>query len=328
MSKPVILVTGANGQLGKELRELVPLFDDCQFVFAAKEDLPIHDAARVRSFFAMHQPDYCVNAAAYTAVDKAESDRETAFAVNAEGAGILAEACAEQGTKFIHISTDYVFDGQSPIPYKEDAAVKPVNVYGASKLKGEELCLEKNPGAIIIRTAWVYSGYGHNFVKTMLRLMKERDQINVVNDQIGAPTYAADLAACIIHIISSTQSATLHPTPATLHPQPYTLHPPPETRNPEPETRNPELPTTNWTPGIYHFCNEGRLSWYEFAVGIKELTHSNCKINPITTAEYPTPARRPAFSLLDTHKIRETFGVEIPGWKDALERCLQKIISV
>ena len=286
MSKPVILVTGANGQLGKELRVLAEFFDDHQFVFAAREDLPIQDAAQVAQYFAQHKPAWCVNCAAYTAVDKAESDRETAFAVNATATGILAAACSRQKTKFIHISTDYVFDGQSPVPYKEDAPTNPISVYGASKLKGEELCMQENPDSIIIRTAWVYSGFGHNFVKTMLRLMKERSEINVVNDQVGAPTYAADLARCIIHIITTKQ----------------------------------------WVPGIYHYSNKGRISWFDFAVAIAEFTHSNCAVNPIPTSLYPTPAKRPAFSLLDTHKIRETFHCEVPDWKDGLERCLQKII--
>lgn len=286
MSKPVILVTGANGQLGKELRVLAEFFDDHQFVFAAREDLSIQDAGQVAEYFAQHKPAWCVNCAAYTAVDKAEADPETAFAVNATATGILAAACSRQKTKFIHISTDYVFDGQSPVPYKEDAPTNPISVYGASKLKGEALCMEENRDSIIIRTAWVYSGFGHNFVKTMLRLMKERSEINVVKDQVGAPTYAADLARCIIHIITTKQ----------------------------------------WVPGIYHYSNKGRISWFDFAIAIAEFTHSNCAVNPISTSQYPTPAKRPAFSLLDTHKIRETFNCEVPDWKNGLERCLQKII--
>lgn len=295
MSKPVILVTGANGQLGKELRELAVIHDNFSFVFAAREELSIQDAAAVQSFFAHHQPAFCINCAAYTAVDKAETDAENAYAVNATAPGILAAACRDAGAKFIHISTDYVFDGQSPVPYKEDSPVKPLNTYGASKLKGEELCMQQNPDAVIIRTAWVYSAFGSNFVKTMMRLMKDRPTINVVSDQVGAPTYAADLAGCIMEIILNAL-------------------------NLKPAARK-------WTPGIYHYSNQGRISWYEFAEAIKELTHSNCQVNPIPTSQYPTPAKRPAFSLLDTHKIRETFGCEIPDWKDGLERCLQKILS-
>jgi dTDP-4-dehydrorhamnose reductase len=286
MSKPIILVTGANGQLGKELQVLAEFHDNYSFVFTTREELPIQEADKVKQFFAKHKPAWCINCAAYTAVDKAESDRETAFAVNADATGTLAAASKKQQSKFIHISTDYVFDGQSPVPYKEDAPTNPINTYGASKLKGEQLCLQQNPDAVIIRTAWVYSGFGHNFVKTMLRLMSERPLINVVNDQVGAPTYAADLARCIMHIIVNKK----------------------------------------WVPGIYHYSNKGRISWYEFADAIKEFTHSNCTVNPIPSSQYPTPAKRPSFSLLDTHKIFETYHCEIPEWKDGLERCLQKLI--
>ncbi len=298
MSNPVILVTGANGQLGKELQVLAELYDDHDFVFAGKEGLPIQDAGAVNAYFAEYDPGYCINCAAYTAVDKAETEEEIAYAVNATGVANLARACFDAGTKFIHISTDYVFDGKSPVPYTEDTLTNPINTYGATKLKGEQLCLLNNIDSIIIRTAWVYSSFGNNFVKTMLRLMKERDQINVVNDQIGAPTYAADLARCIIHIISLSQPYTLHSTPGT----------------------------GNWVPGIYHYSNQGRISWYDFAVAIAEFTHSNCKVNAISSSQYPTPAKRPAFSLLDTHKIRETFNCEVPDWKDGLERCLQNLI--
>jgi dTDP-4-dehydrorhamnose reductase len=284
-AKPIILVTGANGQLGKELQVLAEFYDDHSFIFTTKEELPIQEEAQVQQYFSKQKPAFCINCAAYTAVDKAESDKETAFAVNATATGILAAASRSHNTKFIHISTDYVFDGQSPVPYKEDAPVNPINTYGATKLQGEQLCLEKNADAIIIRTAWVYSGFGNNFVKTMLRLMSERPSINVVNDQVGCPTYAADLARAIIHIITTKQ----------------------------------------WKPGIFHYSNKGRISWYDFAEAIKELTHSNCTINPIPSSQYPTPARRPSFSLLDTHKIFETFHCEIPDWKDGLERCLQKL---
>jgi dTDP-4-dehydrorhamnose reductase len=285
MSKPVILVTGANGQLGKELQVLAEFYDDFSFVFTTKEELPIQSWDKVEAFFAKHKPAFCINCAAYTAVDKAESDQDTAFFVNATGAGNLALASHKLQAKFIHISTDYVFDGQSPVPYTEDAPTKPINTYGMTKQAGEIMCQGENPATIIIRTAWVYSGFGNNFVKTMLRLMSERPSINVVNDQIGAPTYAADLARAIITIILG-----------------------------------------QWQPGIYHYSNQGRISWYDFAVAIKEMTHSNCVVNPIPSSQYPTPAKRPSFSLLDTHKIKKTFNVEIPDWKDGLERCLQKLI--
>lgn len=298
MSKPVILVTGANGQLGKELQVLAELHDDISFVFTGREELPIQEARQVNNFFEQHRPSWCINCAAYTAVDKAETDKETAIAVNATATGLLAAASRKNHSRFIHISTDYVFDGQSPVPYTEDSPTHPINAYGASKLKGEQLGLKENPESIIIRTAWVYSSFGNNFVKTMLRLMKERPMINVVNDQIGAPTYAADLANCIMQIISFSRP----------------------TQNSKPETQN-------WIPGIYHFSNEGRISWFDFAMAIREMSHSSCTVNAIPSSQYPTPAKRPAFSLLDTQKIRKTFNCEIPGWKDGLERCLQKLID-
>ena len=283
MSKPTILVTGANGQLGKELRALADAWSAYQFVFVTREEMPIDQFEQVIEYFTHSAPAFCINAAAYTAVDKAETEKEQAFRINAEAVGLLSAVCKENGTKFIHISTDYVFDGQSPEPYTEVAPVNPMNTYGMSKLKGEALCLYNNPDAVIIRTAWVYSEFGNNFVKTMLRLMKERPEIKVVNDQIGAPTYAADLASAIMQVIG------------------------------------------NWHAGIYHYSNQGRISWYDFALAIKELSGSNCIVHPIPSSEFPTPAKRPSFSLLDTQKIRTTFGIDIPAWKDSLQRCLKKL---
>ncbi|WP_205513648.1 dTDP-4-dehydrorhamnose reductase [Longitalea arenae] len=288
MSQPVIIVTGANGQLGQELRVLAAAYPAFQFVFTTREDMPVNDEAAIQKLFAEHTPAYCINCAAYTAVDKAESEQEAAYSINAEGPRLLATACKTYNTRFIHISTDYVFNGQSPAPYTEDAPTDPVNLYGASKLKGEELCMAADPAAVIIRTAWVYSSFGKNFVKTMMKLMQERPAINVVNDQIGAPTYAADLANCIMHIIANSQ-----------------------------------LSAGSWVPGIYHYCNRGKISWYDFAVAIKEMTNSACVVNPIPTAQYPTPAKRPAFSLLDTTKLQKTFHCTIPAWKDSLQKCLQ-----
>jgi dTDP-4-dehydrorhamnose reductase len=296
MSAPLILVTGSNGQLGQELKALANAFPAFSFLFATREELPIHQFDAVRSFFTTHQPAYCINCAAYTAVDKAETEKEQAFLVNATSVGVLAQACAESRTRFIHISTDYVFDGQSPQPYTEDAPVNPVNTYGASKLQGEQLCMQHNAESIIIRTAWVYSEFGNNFVKTMLRLMKDRSQINVVNDQVGAPTYAADLAACIMKIVSSEWSVA-----------------------------SKTSSIGNWQAGIYHYSNKGRISWYDFAAAIKELTGSACTVNPIPSSGYPTPAKRPSFSLLNTSKIENVCGCTIPEWKEALQRCLQKL---
>lgn len=288
MSQPTILITGALGQLGQELQVWSAAYPTYRFIFTDRDDMPIDDEATVARYFAEYQPAWCINCAAYTAVDQAETDQGTAYRVNAEGVRVLAAACKANNTRFIHISTDYVFDGQSPEPYKVDAPTGPLNVYGASKLKGEQYCQELQPDSIIIRTAWVYSSFGKNFVKTMMKLMAEKPSLNVVNDQVGAPTYAADLAQGILHIISGC-----------------------------------DLQIIQWQPGIYHYSNHGRISWYEFAVAIKELINSNCVVNPVPATAYPTPAKRPAFSLLDTQKIQTVFHCNIPSWKDALERCVK-----
>lgn len=277
-----ILVTGANGQLGREMQVIAATFPHYTFLFVTREELPIDNAEAVTEYFNNHSIDVCVNCAAYTAVDKAESEMDQAFAVNGVATGNLAALCKEKNSLFIHISTDYVFDGSATTPYKEDHPVQPIGVYGASKLKGEELALQNNTQSIIIRTSWVYSSFGNNFVKTMLRLMKERESINVVDDQRGCPTYAADLAKAIMDIISGT--------------------------------------TVN--PGIYNFSNHGIITWYQFAVAIKELSGSKCVVNPIPSSQYPTPAKRPAYSVLDTTKIRDTFNVVIPEWKESLHQCL------
>lgn len=257
------------------------------FLFVTKEELPIDNAEAVDQYFNAHSIDVCVNCAAYTAVDKAETEKEKAFAINGDAVGNLAVLCKERNVRFIHVSTDYVFDGTATTPYKEDHPVKPIGVYGASKLKGEELAMQNNPASIIIRTSWVYSSFGNNFVKTMLRLMKERESINVVDDQHGCPTYAADLAAAIMDIISGESIM----------------------------------------PGIYNFSNHGIINWYQFATAIKELTNSNCTVNPIPSSQYPAPAKRPAYSVLETTKIRETFNVVIPEWKDSLKKCLAILAS-
>lgn len=290
MSKPVVLITGANGQLGKELRVLADAYAQFSFLFVTREELPVEQPEQVKTFFNTHQPAYCINCAAYTAVDKAEAEKERAFAVNGDAVGILATTSLQNGCKFIHVSTDYVFDGTSSVPYTETTPTNPVNTYGLSKLKGEALGLLYNPETIIVRTAWVYSAFGNNFVKTMLRLMKDRPDINVVNDQVGAPTYAADLALALMLMVSKHQ-----------------------------------WDATTWQPGVYHYSNAGRISWYEFAVAIKELSGSTCNVHPIPTSQYPTPAKRPSFSLLNTEKIQAAYNLQIPEWKDGLVRCLEKI---
>lgn len=282
-----ILVTGANGQLGKELRDIAANFPQFEFLFLSREDLPIHHYELVRNTFDGFKPDYCINCAAYTAVDKAEQEIELANIINAESVGILAAVSKQHACKFIHVSTDYVFSGNSPKAYSETDATGPVSVYGKSKLMGEQEAIKQNPDSVIIRTSWVYSYYGNNFVKTMMRLMKERSEISVVYDQIGSPTWAADLAAFIMHVISFPE----------------------------------------WNEGIYHFSNIGEISWYEFALEIKQLIKSSTVIHPIPTAAYPTPAKRPAFSLLDKSKIKSVFGYTPPEWKQSLKKCIDHLLA-
>jgi dTDP-4-dehydrorhamnose reductase len=285
MSNPVkIVVTGANGQLGKELKQLSSAFPQFEFQFLSREDLPIHHFELVRNFFNAYHPAYLINCAAYTAVDRAESEKELAFQVNGEAVGVLAAVCKERNCRFIHVSTDYVFDGTATTPYKEDHPTNPQSVYGASKLEGEQQAFRFNPDSIVIRTSWVYSEFGKNFVKTILKLMSEREELNVVSDQVGSPTYAADLAAAILHIIGSRK----------------------------------------WQAGIYHYSNEGVISWYDFAVAIKVMSGSSCKINPIPTSQYPTPAKRPEYSVLNTEKISQIFGVQSRDWKISLSTCLER----
>lgn len=285
-----ILVTGAYGQLSSEMQALSSAYPQYDFLLVTKEDLPIDNSTAVVKFFEENDIDVCVNCAAYTAVDKAETEVDEAMAVNATATATLATICKEKKILFIHISTDYVFDGNGASPYKEDHPVSPVNMYGLSKLKGEELAMELNPATIIIRTSWVYSSFGNNFVKTMLRLMKERESLNVVDDQVGCPTYAADLAEAIMQIIEQ-----------------------------------PAVAKAN--PGIYHFSDDGVISWYQFAESIKELSGSACKVNPIPSSQYPTPAKRPHYSVMDTSKIRSTFNIVPPHWKASLEQCLRFLLT-
>jgi dTDP-4-dehydrorhamnose reductase len=287
MEKPVILVTGSNGQLGKELKQIADNYSQFNFVFASREDLKLHHFGLVENFFIATKPQYCINCAAYTAVDKAEAEQDMAMLVNGEAVGNLAAVCKKYQTKLIHISTDYVFDGESETPYKEGDATGPINTYGKSKLLGEQLCMKEDDDAIIIRTSWVYSSFGHNFVKTMMRLMNERNELNVVADQIGSPTYAADLANATMDIISSGK----------------------------------------WESGIYHYSNEGKISWYEFAQAIKAITGSKAAVHPIETAQYPTPARRPHYSLLNKEKIKSIYAVAVPEWKEGLKKCIQLLQS-
>jgi dTDP-4-dehydrorhamnose reductase len=288
--KITILVTGANGQLGNEIRQLSHS-SSYNFLFASRDLLPIENSGLVNDFFEKHKIDYCINCGAYTAVDKAETEKEKAFLINGNAAGNLAKVCSDHQTKLIHISTDYVYNGTKNLPLKEDDPVAPINIYGLSKLKGEELVLNYCPDSIVIRTSWVYSVYGNNFVKTMLRLFKEKNSLNVVNDQSGCPTNAADLAEVIMKFIEGIE-----------HKNAYA--------------------------GIFNYCNSGITTWFDFALAIKDFVNSSCIIHPVPTEQYPTPAKRPKFSVLDTSKIKSILNIEIPDWKMSLSKCLHALHKI
>ena len=278
-----ILVTGANGQLGQCLQKISSQFEEFEFIFTDSETLDITIKEEVNDFFWQNAPDFCINAAAYTAVDLAETDIEKAFLVNADGTENLAEACAENNAQFIHVSTDYVFDGENNLAYTEEDFTNPLGVYGASKLAGDELALEVNPCSVILRTSWVYSEFGKNFVKTMLSLFATKEELNIVADQFGQPTNANDLAEAIMKIIKSEKI----------------------------------------TPGIFNFSNLGRISWFDFAEKIAGLSEAKIKLNAIETSQYPTPAKRPKNSVLDLDKISKTYAVQLKPWEESLEDCVQ-----
>jgi dTDP-4-dehydrorhamnose reductase len=284
-----ILVTGANGQLGNEMQVIATAYPQYKFLFVSREALPIDDSVAVDRYFADNHIDVCVNCAAYTAVDKAETDIEKANAINGTAVGNLALQCKKIGATFIHISTDYVFDGNATMPYQVNHTVSPVNAYGASKLLGEQLAIQNNAASIIIRTSWVYSSFGNNFVKTMLRLMKDRENLNVVADQQGCPTYAADLANAIMQII--------------------------------------EHPISNTGNAIYHYSNTGAINWHQFAQAIAQISNSNCMVHPIPSAQYPTPAKRPTYSVMDVSKIEADYNVSIPTWQDSLQKCMAILMA-
>jgi len=277
-----ILVTGGNGQLGSELKVLANQFFQYEWVFTDWQELDLCDLENLEIKITDINPAIIINCAAHTAVDKAESEFELSDVLNHQSVAVMAKWSHINNSKFIHISTDYVFDGTASVALKEDVATNPINVYGQTKLAGEIACMRENPNAIILRTSWVYSSFGANFVKTMSRLMQEKDSLNVVNDQIGSPTYAADLAQAIITIVN--------------HPK--------------------------WEAGTYHFSNEGEISWYEFALAIQEIGGFDCSVSGIPSSAYPTPAKRPQYSLLDKTKIKKTFGVIVPPYKESLVRCM------
>ena len=281
-----ILVTGSNGQLGSELQSLAPAHDEtCRFFFTDVAELDITDRQAVYSFVEQNRISVIVNCAAFTAVDKAESEPERCNLLNHIAPGYLAEAIASVGGTMIQISTDYVFDGTSCKPYKEEDITNPQTVYGRTKLAGEESVIRTCAGSMVIRTAWLYSTYGNNFVKTMLRLGKERDKLGVVADQIGTPTYARDLAKAILTVIEK-----------------------------------------GIKPGVYHCTNEGTCSWYDFTKAIHRMEGiEDCEVSPIHTEDYPVPAKRPHYSVLDKTKIKQTYELDIRWWEDALKDCLKKL---
>lgn len=279
----VVLVTGSKGQLGQSLQFIAPNYPEINFVFCSSAELNISNLANCKSVFSKVKPNYCINVAAYTAVDKAEIEPEKAHLINVIGAKNLAAVCRQYSTVLLHISTDFVFDGDASIPYKENDIPNPLGVYAQTKLDGEKVIQDTFENYYIIRTSWVYSKFGNNFMKTMLRLASERDSISVVNDQIGTPTNAVDLANALIQIILTDNQQS----------------------------------TTNIF-GIYNFSNEGQCSWFDFAIEIFKINNIKIDLKPIPTSSFPTPAQRPKYSVLDKTKIKQTFGITINKWEDAL----------
>ncbi len=283
-----IIVTGGSGQLGQSLRGLVGSEVGCQYLFPSREQLDLTDSVSIDAFFEEKTFDIIINCAAHTAVDQAESEPELADQVNHLAVKKLAKIASSRQVRFIHISTDYVFNGENFKPYIESDEVAPQGVYGLSKLRGEQAVEASMPtNAVIIRTSWVYSEFGNNFVKTMLKLGEQREKLNVIYDQVGTPTYAGDLAQAIIHIVNAEGF------------------------------NQPEFGTA-----VYHYSNEGVCSWYDFANAIFELSAIDCRVGPIETKDYPTPAKRPHYSVLNKAKIKRTYAMRIPYWKEALQRCL------
>ena len=289
-----LLITGANGQLGQELKQLEQDYPMFRFITTDRSELDISKAEAIDAFFKQNQLDACINCAAYTAVDKAESEQEMATLVNVKATEWLATACAKYDIPFIHFSTDYVYHSNHNRPFVETDATSPKSIYAQTKLQGSLAALAANPKTIIIRTSWVYSSFGHNFVKTMLRLGKERDALKVVYDQVGTPTYAKDIAVACLHMVQHIFE----------------------------NAPNPSI------YGIYHFSNEGVTSWYDFALAIFELTDTNCQVTPILSSEYPMAAARPPYSILDKQKIKSTFGLAIPHWRVSLKACLQALQKI
>lgn len=285
-----ILVTGSNGQLGNSLREIAGSFPQYHFHFTDIDELDITDAQAVKKMVKEHDIRCIINAAAYNAVDRAESEPQVANLLNAEAVGNLALAAAQADALFIHVSTDYVFDGTSHQPISEDQVPKPISAYARSKYAGEQQALSLNKKTVVVRTSWLYSEYGSNFMKSMIRLGKEREALGVVYDQIGTPTYAGDLADALLLLL-------------------------------------PEFDKLS-KPEIFHYSNEGVAGWYDFAVAIHKLAGITCNVKPIRTSEYPLPAPRPMYSVMAKEKIKNSFGITIPHWRESLERCMTKFLQM
>jgi dTDP-4-dehydrorhamnose reductase len=280
-----IVIFGASGQLGHCLKTVAERKGITSICFPSEEEANILDTTCIENVFETYKPAYCINCAAYTAVDKAEDEVELSRKINKDGAAYLAEACAKYNAVLVHVSTDFVFEGNKPGLLTEEDVARPINIYGLTKLEGEQAIIDVLDKYYILRTSWLYSEYGNNFVKTMLRLGAERDELKVIVDQVGTPTYAIDLADCILTIIESGMDAY----------------------------------------GLYHYSNEGVTSWYDFAKAIFDISNTQVRLQPIKTTEYVTKAARPAFSVMDKSKIKNTFKVEIPYWRDSLITCIEKL---
>lgn len=284
-----ILITGSNGQLGNEIRVLAEDYPDFEFLYTDIAELDITDPLKVEAYFVAYQPQVIINCAAYTAVDKAESDEATTYLINAKAVENLSKSASAIGALMVHISTDYVFDGKSYLPYNETDITNPQSAYGRSKLAGEDAVRQFASKGLILRTSWLYSAFGSNFVKTMIKYGNERDELNVVFDQIGTPTYARDLARAILDII-------------------------------------PQALQHSGTE-LFHYSNEGVASWYDFARTVIAFSDINCEIKPILTKDYPLPAPRPCFSVFNKSKIKETYNIRIPYWSDSVKHCIQRLVK-
>ncbi len=280
-----ILITGSNGQLGSEMQQAAKRFPNFNYIFTDVAELDICDKATLNDFVVENEVNFIVNCAAYTAVDKAEDDVDLCYKINCEAVKNIGEVAKANNVKAVHVSTDYVFDGTNHVPYTEDMPVCPSSVYGKSKLEGEQVLMESCEEAVIIRTSWLYSSFGNNFVKTMMKLGTERDNLNVIFDQVGTPTYAADLAETILNVINHE----------------------------------------SFVPGIYHFSDEGVCSWYDFTKTIHRIANITCNVQPIETKDYPVRTPRPHYSVLNKAKIKSTYGISIPHWEESLTKCINLI---